>query len=123
MRRLPLALLVAAAACSDPPLVVEDMAPPDAVADVAGRVLDASGAALAGSVTIRCGEGRFGETVPIDAQGHYHAFLVTATQRHGESVRLPCVFTASAGIRVERTVGFGPRGLPHVLQLVDLLAG
>jgi hypothetical protein len=120
MRILPLALLMAAAACSEPPLVVQDQAPPIGVADVAGRVLDASGAPLAGTVSIECAGGQFGETVPISAEGHYHASLVTATRRVGESLRLPCVFAGPAGTRVERTIGFGPPGLPHALQIVDL---
>ncbi|HEU0301059.1 MAG TPA: carboxypeptidase-like regulatory domain-containing protein [Longimicrobium sp.] len=126
MRRITLvSLAIAVAACSEAsPVVVEDHAPPDGVADVAGQVLDASGAPVAGSVTIACAGGAFGETVPIDAQGRYHAFLVApwTVLGGGESGRVACRFSAGA-IRADATVGFGPRGLPHVLQIVDLRAG
>ena len=113
-------LLLVLAACAESPVIVEDRTPPDGVADVAGQVLSASGAPLTGNVTIVCGGGAFGETVPTDAEGRYHAFLVASwTVLGGESGRVPCEFT-SAGIRVDATIGFGPRGLPHVLQIVNL---
>lgn len=111
-------LLLVLAACAEPssPEVVEDHAPVNGAADVVGQVLSASGAPIVGTVTINCGGGEVHATVPTDAQGHYHAALLVS--RTG---RLQCEFT-SAGIRVDTTIGFGPRGLPHALQIVNLRA-
>jgi hypothetical protein len=120
MRRLiGASLLLVLAACSGSPMAEETSEPlqgADGVADVVGQVLSASGAPIVGSVTIKCGGEEVNATVPTDAQGHYHAALLVS--RTG---RLPCEFT-SAGIRVDTTIGFGPVGLPHALQVVDLRA-
>jgi hypothetical protein len=113
-------LFLVLAACAESPVVVEDRAPIDGVADVGGQVLSASGAPVTGNVTISCGGGAFGETVPANAQGNYHAFLVASgTVPGGASGRVSCEFSA-AGIHTDATVGFGPRGLPHALQIVNL---
>ena len=115
-----ISLLLVLAACAKSPAVVEERTPIDGVADVAGQVTSASGAPAAGSVIISCGGGAFGETVPIDGQGHYHAFLAAAgSVLGGDTGRVSCRFSA-AGIQKNATIGFGPRGLPHVLQIVDL---
>lgn len=120
MRILPsVILLLVLAACSGSPLAEEneELQPGvDGVADVAGQVLSASGAPMVGSVTISCGGGVSVKTVPTDAQGHYHAALIASG-----TGRVACEFT-SAGIRVDTTIGFGPAGLPHVLQIVNLRA-
>lgn len=124
MRTLSIAFLLMAAACSDgSPVIVEDRPAPSAVADVVGDVLSASGAPLSGSVAISCANGQFGATVPIQAEGRYHAALLTSPETvGGASGRVPCVFTGPANIRVERFIGFGPAGLPHALQFVNLRA-
>ena len=117
MRLLRAPLLLLLAACADTPVMAEDETPltgVDGVADVAGQVLSASGAPITGNVTISCGGGAFGATVPADAQGHYHAFLAAPG-----TGRVLCEFT-SAGIRTHASIGFGPRGVPHVLQIVNL---
>lgn len=117
-------LALAAPGCGDPsPVIVEDRPAPVAVADVAGDVLSASGSPLSGSVAISCAGGQFGATVPIDAEGRYHASLLTSPELlGGPSGRVACVFTGPANIRVERSIGFGPAGLPHALQFVPLRA-
>jgi hypothetical protein len=119
MRSLSIAFLLVAAACAEPsPVGVDEQAAPgEGVADVVGRVLTASGAPVSGDVTIRCAADAFGATVPIDAQGHYHAALVAPVIG-----RVECVFTAPAGIRLETSIGLGRSGLPHALQIVDLRA-
>jgi hypothetical protein len=118
---LPASLLILLAACAEAPAAVEEPTPIDGVADVAGQVLGASGAAVTGNVTISCGGGAFGETVQTDAQGNYHAFLTASgTVPGGASGRVSCAFSA-AGINADATIGFGPAGLPHVLQIVNLI--
>lgn len=121
MRRVLLVPLMAAAACSDP-LTVPEIPVPDAVADVGGQVLKASGApVMAGSVTIRCDDDQFGGAAAIDAQGHYHTTLATSRELlGGERGTVQCVFTAPAGIHAERAITFGPPGEPHDVQIVDL---
>jgi hypothetical protein len=112
-------LLLVLAACSGSPLAEENGEPlegAEGVADVVGQVLSASGSPIVGSVTISCGNGVSGKTVATDAQGHYHAALVASG-----TGRVPCEFT-SAGILVDATIGFGPPGLPHALQIVNLRA-
>lgn len=121
MRRLLPALLLAAAACSEP-IVPPDIDPPDAVADVGGQVLKASGApVMSGSVTIRCADGRISGAAPISDQGNYRALISTSAQvLGGDSGRAPCVFTAPGGIRADTTIAFGPPETPPALQIVNL---
>jgi hypothetical protein len=115
-------LLVVLAACAEAPAAVEELTPIDGVADVAGQVLNSSGAPVTGDVTISCGGGAFGATVPTDAQGRYHAFLSASGKvLGGDTGRVGCHFSAGA-IHTDATVGFGPPGLPHVLQIVNLRA-
>lgn len=122
MRITHACLLVFAAACADGgPVIVEDQPAPHAVAFVGGRVLDAAGAPVAGQVTIRCALAGINQLAPIDAQGHYGASLQTSPESiGGRSGRLACEFTATGGARAEASIGFGPPGLPHPLQIVDL---
>jgi hypothetical protein len=115
-------LLVLAACAESPVVVVEEHAPPDGVASVAGQVLDASGTPIVATVTIICAGGAFGEMATTDAQGHYLANLATsASVLGGTSGRVSCRFSAG-GIHADASIGFGPPGLPHVLQIVNLRA-
>ncbi|HEU4882463.1 MAG TPA: hypothetical protein VFT45_09470 [Longimicrobium sp.] len=119
---IPASLLIVLAACAQAPAAVEDPTPIDGVADVAGQVLSASGAPVTGDVTISCAGGAFGATAPTDEQGRYHAFLAASGKvPGGDRGRVGCRFSAGA-IHTDATVGFGPPGLPHVLQIVNLRA-
>jgi len=124
MRRLLPALLIAAAACSEP-LVPPDFVEPDAVAEVSGLVLKASGApVVAGSVNIRCANDQFGGAAPINAEGKYRALLgASAEVLGGPSGSVLCVFTAPGGISAERTISFAPPATPPGMQVVDLRGG
>jgi hypothetical protein len=120
------ALLGAVAACSSPSSPVERQPRPDAVAFIHGTVVDAAGGPLAvGAVTVRCADGAVGGTLAATAEGQFGGTLHASRDAlGGEAARIPCRFTASpagAGeISRDATVGFGPAGLPHPLQRVEL---
>lgn len=121
MRILLLALLAGAAACTEPLDVPDNFPDPEAVANVTGQVLKASGAPVqSGSVTIRCADGQFGRSAPINAQGEYNALVGAERAMLDATSRALCVFTAPGSIRVERTLVFGSPASPPPVQVVNL---
>src|SRR3954471_24503680 len=120
MRVIAAAAVLALAACAGP-TTGDDFG---AVADVSGRVLLASGAPLtSGSVTVSCAAGMVEKVSPLGDVGQYAVALSIATSALGGSGgHAACRFSASDGTRVVATrdaeIGFGPPGLPHVMQLV-----
>jgi hypothetical protein len=121
MRKLLLALLATAAACSEPLDVPDDLPDPDAVADVTGQVLKASGAPVqSGIVTIRCANDQFGRSAPINPEGQYNALIGAEAEMLDGTGRALCVFTAVGSIRVERTLVFGSPASPPPVQVVNL---
>jgi hypothetical protein len=125
MRHLASVALLVLGACSRSPSGADGFDQTIAVADVSGRVFLASGAlATSGMVTIKCGTLDAVES-PVGEQGQYaHGLTVPRTLIGGSSGGLDCTFTANdagtAVASVNHRVGFGPPGLPHVMQLVDL---
>jgi hypothetical protein len=125
VRSLACVTLLAVAACSRSPVSADRFNKSIAVADVSGTVFLASGVpATSGTVMIKCATIDAVES-PVGEQGQYaHGLTVPRTLIGGRSGSLDCKFTASDGgttvASLNHRVGFGPYGLPHVNQLVDL---
>lgn len=121
---LPVLLLAAAGCASSSPAEPGDAG--DRVAFVAGDVRNADGAPLAvPSVSVSCAGGAVTASLAGDGAGRFGGTVYASRDvLGGEAARIPCRFTAdgAAAVRRDTTVGFGPPGLPHPLQLVDLRA-
>jgi len=114
-----LSVLLALGACTGP-------SDSEGYADVTGHVFLASGAPFpTPTVTVECAGGAFSKSVPGDSLGLYQmALTAQGTVMTSSGSRVRCSFRASgsgrADIQLDTTIGFGPAGMPHPLQFVDL---
>jgi hypothetical protein len=96
------------------------------VADVSGRIIDASGATVRlARVAIQCKDAAISLQVGTDTLGGYLTPLtLTAQQMKSFGGSITCNFGAPDSIngkfRAVATVTFFPAGSPHPLQMVDL---
>ena len=128
MRRpilVPIVLIIAG--CSNPSGDVQPLGPADiGVASVAGEVSRPPGTPVArNAVTIACANAATPTTVSTDSNNRYVANLsLTVSELGSRSARIRCLLTAigpyGAPITLDTLIGFGPPGLPHVLQIIDL---